>query len=453
MMLFKRKIYSQLLSWKNQSNGKTALLIEGARRVGKSTIVEEFAKAEYKNYILINFTDASTKIKNLFRNHLDDLDVFFQLLQIETGVRLEARKSLVIFDEVQRFPIAREAVKTLVADGRYDYIETGSLISINENVEGILIPSEEKSICMYPMDFDEFLEANGETPLSEYIHDCFDKKEALDDDSHKKAMLLIKQYMIVGGMPQSVAAYLENSKDFLASDTAKRAILELYRKDISKAEKKYRSKVLALYTQLPGFLSKHEKKIVLNDVDKNGRYVGYSDAFFWLGDSMITNLCTACTDPNVGLALNEDSTQIKCYMGDTGLLLSHTFTPEEIENGELYKEILHDRLSINEGMFFENLVAQSFRSKNHELYFYTHYNLEAHRNDIEIDFLLSNGSKTNFKIEPVEVKSSKNYTTTSFTEFKKRFGKRISNAYVIHPKAFKIEDGVTYLPIYMAGCL
>jgi len=235
---------------------------------------------------------------------------------------------------------------------------------------------------MYPMDFDEFLEANGETPLSEYIHDCFDKKEALDDDSHKKAMLLIKQYMIVGGMPQSVAAYLENSKDFLASDTAKRAILELYRKDISKAEKKYRSKVLALYTQLPGFLSKHEKKIVLNDVDKNGRYVGYSDAFFWLGDSMITNLCTACTDPNVGLALNEDSTQIKCYMGDTGLLLSHTFTPEEIENGELYKEILHDRLSINEGMFFENLVAQSFRSKNHELYFYTHYNLEAHRNDI-----------------------------------------------------------------------
>ena len=452
-MYYKRKIYEDILKWKNENEGKKALLIEGARRVGKSTIVEEFARNEYESYLLIDFSRTSIKVKNIFRNHLDDIDLFYQLLEAELNSSLKRRKSLLIFDEVQKFPRAREAIKALVADGRYDLIETGSLISIRENSADILIPSEEKIISMYPMDFEEFCIACGEEGLLSYIQDCFTRCVPLEDSIHRKAMLLLKQYMIVGGMPQSVRAYLENGKSFLYADNEKRDILNLYRNDIRKITRKYKAKVLQIYDQIPGFLSTKEKRVVLNKMQGNPEFDSYSEAFFWLEDSMIVNECFNCTDPNVGLSLNEDRSYVKCYMGDTGLLISHTFNEKEISEGELYRKLLNDRLSINKGMFFENLVAQMLTAKGYELFFYTHYNPDKHRNDIEIDFLLSNGSKTNFKVNPIEVKSSKNYSSISLNEFKTRFAKRIGTPYVIHPKNYKIENGVTYLQVYMVYLL
>lgn len=452
-MIFQRKILSGMESWKQKSDGKTALLIEGARRVGKSTAALEFAKAKYRSYLLIDFSTTGTRVKNLFRNHLDDLDDFFQLLQAETGVQLFRRESLLIFDEIQRFPRAREAIKTLVHDGRYDYLETGSLLSIRENVEDILIPSEERSLSMYPMDFEEFCMACGQQPLWEYIRDCYARRTPLEEALHHKAMLLVKQYMIVGGMPQSVGAYLENDKSFLAADEEKRGILALYRNDIMKISRKYRTRVLQIYDQIPSFLSRHEKRVSLSNLSGSAGAESFSDSFFWLADSMIANECFLCNDPNVGLSLNEDRGFVKCYLGDTGLLLSHTFSKKEIQEEELYKKLLNNRLSINEGMFFENLVAQMLTANGHELYFYTHYNPEKHRNDMEIDFLLSNGSKTRFKISPLEVKSSKNYTVTSLNSFRERFRGRIEQPCVIHPKNLKSDAGILYLPIYMTPLL
>jgi len=452
-MIFKRKIYERLLQWKKKSAGKTALLIEGARRVGKSTIVEEFAKEQYGSYLIIDFSTASNAIKNIIDNYLDDLDVLYQLLSAETGVIFKRRDTLIVFDEVQCFPRAREAIRTLVNDGRYDFIETGSLISLRENVKNILIPSEEEAIMMYPLDFEEFCIACGEEALIAYVKDCFTKKVALSESLHHKAMLLVRQYMIVGGMPQSVSAYLENDKSFLYADEQKRLILKLYKDDIHKADNRYISKALQVFDNIPGFLSKKEKRIILSGMEGTPKYDAYADAFFWLQDSMIVNECFRCNDPNVGLSLNEDHTSVKCYLGDTGLLLSHTFNKKEISEGELYKKILNDRLSINQGMFFENLVAQMLRSQGYDLYFYTHYNPEKHRNDIEIDFLLSNGSKTNFKVEVIEVKSSKNYSTTSLDAFKKHFHKRVANSYIIHPKGFSIVEDKIYLPIYMGFLL
>lgn len=442
-----------MLNWKKTRNGKSALLIEGARRIGKSTIVEEFAKQEYKSYILIDFSKTDSKIRNIFKNHLTELDVFFQLLQVQTNKKLYPRESLIIFDEIQKYPRAREAIKSLVEDGRYDYIETGSLISIKENVEDILIPSEEHSIRMYPMDFEEFCMACGEEQLLDYIKTCFDKKMEVERDIHQKAMLLIKQYMIVGGMPQSVNAYLEGGKNLFQADIVKREILSLYRKDIQKASKKYMTKILQIYDGIPGYLSKHEKRVKINDIDAGQVTNSLGDAFFWLADSMIANECFGCNDPNVGLSLNEDRTYVKCYMGDTGLLLSHAFSEKEITEGELYKKLLNDRLSINKGMLFENLVAQMLVANGHDLYFYTHYNSEKHRNDMEIDFMLSNGSKTNYKINPVEVKSSKNYTTTSLTSFRSKYKKRVETSYVIHPKNLRIDNEIMYMPVYMTFLL
>ncbi|MCD8299985.1 MAG: AAA family ATPase [Clostridiales bacterium] len=453
MIIFERKIYKKLLAWKEQSKGTRALLIEGARRVGKSTIAKHFAENEYKSYLMLDFANVSPRVKKIFEEQLTDLDSFFMLLQTETGVMLYHRESLLVFDEIQRFPRAREAIKTLVADGRYDYLETGSLISIRENVKDILIPSEERRISMYPMDFEEFCMALGNTVLPEYIRNCFDKKMSLDEGIHRKAMFLFKQYMIVGGMPQSVSAFLEEKKSFLAADAVKRDILNLYRDDIMKIESRYRAKVLSIFDQIPAFLSRHEKRVVLSEIADNSTFARYEDTFFWLSNSMIANECFNCLDPNVGLMLNEDRTYVKCYMGDTGLLISHTFSENELVEEELYKKLLGDRLSVNRGMFFENAVAQELVAHGHRLFFYTHYSREKHRNDMEIDFLLSNGSKLNFKLTPIEVKSSKNYQTKSLAAFKEKYHERIAQAVVIHPKNLKEEDGILFIPVYMTMCL
>lgn len=452
-MIFKRKIYQRLLEWKNNASGSRALLIEGARRIGKSTIVREFANNEYKSFILIDFNIASDTVKAAFKNYMTDLDTFFMILSAEYNVKLHRRESIIVFDEVQRFPIARQAIKYLVADGRFDYIETGSLISIKENVADITIPSEERKVNMYPMDFEEFAIAMGEESLVEYIRSCFDRRSPLDQALHSKAMLLFRQFMIVGGMPQSVAAYLFNDRSFEKADEEKRDILALYRDDIKKIRSDYRGRVLAIFDQIPSFLSKSERRVVMSSIEKGASFPRYHDTFFWLADSMIVNECFNCSDPNIGLSLNEDRTYVKCYMADTGLLISHTFDENEIATEQLYREILLGKLSVNEGMFYENAISQILVANGHKLYFYTKYDLATHRNEIEIDFLLSNNSKLKYKIFPIEVKSTDRYATRSLEKFNEKFHSRIGGNYVIHPKNLRSDGTTLFIPAYMASCL
>lgn len=452
-MIFKRKIYGKMLEWKHSTRGTKALMIEGARRIGKSTIVEEFAKNEYKSAIIIDFNIASDVVKTAFNRYLNDLDTFFMILSTEYRTQLHRRESVIIFDEVQKMPKAREAVKYLVADGRYDYIETGSLISIKENVESISIPSEERRLKMYPMDFEEFGMALGEEILIGQIKHCFESRRALPQELHSKAMFLFRQYMIVGGMPKPVATFIESDRNFERVDSEKRDILALYRSDIMKIKSGYRSNVMAIFDQIPAFLSKSERRVMLTSVEKNATFPRYHDTFFWLADAMIVNECFNCADPNVGLSLNEDRTYVKCYMGDTGLLLSEAFNENEIIEEDLYREILFGKLSTNEGMLYENVVAQMLVAAGHKLYFYTHYNADKHRNDIEIDFLISNRSKLKYKIFPIEVKSSDRYTVKSIERFNERFHERIGGSIVIHPKNLKQEGSLLYIPAYMTFCL
>ena len=447
-MEIKRKIYSDLCEWKKTAKGSKALLIEGARRIGKSTVVEEFGKNEYKSYILIDFNIATKKVKDLF-NDINNLDIFFQSLSLEYNTRLYRRESLIILDEIQNYPKAREAIKYLVADGRYDFIETGSLISIKENVEGITIPSEERKIKMYPLDFEEFASYFDEELLLEYISECFNKREPLERSMHNKAMRLFKEYILVGGMPQAVVAYKNGGRDFALADIEKRDILTLYMDDIHKSAKRYNSRVSGIFENIPGYLSTHEKKITLRTIEHGSTFDKYDEPLFWLEDSMICNLCYKCNDPNVGLSLNRNNSEVKCYLGDTGLLVSLAFNENALTENELYKQIMDGKLSINKGMLYENAIAQMITAKGKKLYFYSKYNATKHRNDIEVDFLISNEDKTKFKVMPIEVKSAQNYSTTSLGKFYDIYKARIGECYIIHPKNFIITDGVIKIPPYM----
>lgn len=449
-MEFERKIYKDILNWKEKSNGKSALLIEGARRVGKSTIAKKVGST-YKSYIVIDFSRASKNIKDIFENGLNNLDIFFQVISLEYNVNLYKRQSLIIFDEVQRFPRAREVIKLLVEDGRYDYIETGSLISLKENVKDILIPSEEEKIKMYPMDFEEFLWALGERKLADYIRECYKAETPLMDAFHKKATYAFNEYILVGGMPQSVDAYISNQRNFGEAHIAKNRIIELYKDDIKKSANKYMSKASSIFENIPGYLSKHDKKISLNQIDNGAKYSAYDDPLFWLEDSMICNLCYKCNDPSFGLSLNKDESSVKCYMGDTGLLTSMILNENSIVPNELYRSILSGKVNFNKGMLYVNVVAQSMKFKNKQLYFYTHYDYDKKRYDVEIDFLLSDVQ--NGKVVPIEVKSSKNYTNISYDKFKTRFNKRIGTSYIIHPKAFSKDDKGYKVPAYMLFAL
>ena len=446
--MIKRKIYQKILRWKESTNGTKALLIEGARRIGKSTIAEEFGKKEYKSYILIDFNKATKKTMESFED-LNNLDVFFQTIMLEYNTRLFERESLIIFDEIQKFPKAREAVKYLVADGRYDYIETGSLISIRENVDNITIPSEERKIKMFPVDFEEFMLYMNEELLLEYIKKCLEMKQPLDQKMHQKAMHIFKEYMLVGGMPQAVVAFKENARDFAAADIEKRDILSLYRDDIKKAAKRYNSRVSAIFENIPAYLLTHEKRVVLSEIESNATFAQYDDPFFWLDDSMICNLCYKCNDPNVGFSLNKNESFVKCYMGDTGLLVSLAFNENEIMEQQLYKQIMNEKLSLNQGMIYENMISQMIVAMGRKLYFYTRYNEEKHRNDIEIDFLLSNESKMNFRMYPIEVKSSKNYSAISLDKFKELYEKKIAISYIVHPKNLLVDGEIIKIPPYM----
>lgn len=452
-MILKRKIYQKLVELKNELNGKKALLIEGARRIGKSTICEEFGKNEYKSYLLIDFAKCPIEVKGYFLKYMNDLDTFFMLLSTYHGVKLYERESLIIFDEVQMFPKARECIKYLIADGRYDYIETGSLISIKDNVKDIVIPSEERHLSMYPLDFEEFCAALGNEQICGYIRDCFMKRIPLENELHHSAMLLFKQYLLVGGMPQSVIAFLESRKDFDKADIEKRDILALYRSDIMKIDAKYRGKVISIFDHIPGLLSQHEKRVVFSEISAKSTADQYEETFFWLSDSMISNECFLCNDPNVGLSINENRAYVKCYLGDTGLLVSHAFDENDLLEDEVYRQILGDKLNINEGMLYENAIAQMLTANGHKLYFYTQYNAEKHRNDIEIDFLISNNSKLKYKLYPIEVKSGKRYSVESLKRFKEKYKARIGECYVIHPRNLCQKEDIICIPPYMTICL
>ena len=390
--MLKRKIYDDLVKWKNTSNGSSALMIDGARRVGKSFIVEEFAKNEYKSYIIIDFGNISKEIEDLFNYDSNDLDFFFSKLSTYFTKKLYKRKSLIIFDEVQQFSRARQLIKYLVADGRYDYIETGSLIKLKKNVKDIIIPSEEEHIEMFPLDFEEFLWALDDTTTYPFIEYCFNNKKPLGQAIHRKTMNIFRQYMLVGGMPQSVLAYIKN-KDFEASDTVKKRILNLYRNDVSKFTERYEDKIFAVFDNIPEQLSKKEKKYKLSSINKNARYRSYEDSFIWLDEAMITNSCFNSTNPNIGLVLSSDHKTQKCYMADTGLLVSLTFSDKNYLDNDLYKAILYDKLNINEGMIMENIAAQMLRTKRQRLYFYSRHDKLNKENNMEIDFLITEGKK------------------------------------------------------------
>lgn len=444
-----RKIYDKLVKWKEDSNGKTALLIDGARRVGKSYIVEEFAKNNYKSYIMIDFNRAPLEIKNLFDLYLDDLDNLFLYLSNYYNVKLYERESLIIFDEVQLYPRARSAIKYLVADSRYDYIETGSLVSINENVKDILIPSEEQHLKMYPMDFEEFLWALDNHGLMELIEKSFDERKPLGNIFHRKAMDYFRQYMIVGGMPQAVLEYV-NTKDFNKVDQIKRNILDLYREDIIKHSGKYSLKVRSIFDEIPSQLQKHEKKFRITSLDKDAKTRDYEDAFMWLDDAMIVNQAFNTTEPSIGLSLNLDNSFYKCYMADTGLLISKAFDEKSIVEEEIYKKILFDKLEYNGGMILENIVGQMLVSNGHKLYFYSNSSRENSNDRMEIDFLISKSKITNkHNISPIEVKSGKNYTLVSLNKFRKKYANYLATPYIIHTSDYKEEDDIVYLPVYM----
>ena len=452
-MIFKRKIHEKLLKWKNESQGKTALLIEGARRIGKSTAVVEFAKVNYKSYVLLDFANEDEQIKNLFFNHLNDLDTFFMYLALHKNIKLYDRNTLIIFDEVQKFPKAREAIKYLVKDGRYDYIETGSLISIKENVKDILLPSEERKISMHPMDFEEFTWAIGKEQIVPFIKKAFAEMKPIEESIHSLLMETFRLYLVLGGMPKVISTFLKENKQFKSCLDDKADILETYRGDIFKIERAYREKVLNVFDQIPSFLAQYEKRIKLSQQGIAARSKNYEDAFAWLKDSKICNICPAVSDPNIGLALSESSSYLKCYMADTGLLLAKTFQDNENEKNQIYLDLLKNKLSINKGMFFENIVAQILTANGHKLYFYNHYSKEEKRNDIEVDFIITN-SEPFGKIIAIEVKSAKNYQTTSLDRFKEKFKSRVEKCYIIHPKNLSIrEDGVICIPAYMAICL
>ena len=383
----KRKIYGQLLDWKKNDKGSSAILIDGARRVGKSYIAEEFGRREYKSYILINFARGERRVKALFDEYLDDLDTFFSYLEVAKGVKLYRRESLIIFDEIEYFPKAREAIKHFVADGRYDYIETGSLVSIAENVKDILIPSEERDVAMYPMDFEEFLWAKGREDVMSMVRDCFMRRRPLGP-LHKMTMDLFREYMIVGGMPQVVEKYLA-TRDFTVADREKRMILNLYRKGIKKHAGPHALRVERIFDEIPGQLSKHEKKFSFTAFGKDARLREYEDAVMWLTDAMVVNAACSATEPNVGLALSKDSSAIKCYFLDTGLLVSHAFSTNSLTAEDVHRHLLFDDLEFNQGMFAENVVSQQIVASGAPLYFFSRNERGNRAESMEIDFLLA----------------------------------------------------------------
>ena len=459
----KRKIYDQLLLWKNKRKGKSAMMIEGARRVGKSYIVEEFAKNEYKSYILIDFFKVGDDIKDLFKNYKDNLDMLFTYISAFYSTKLYERDSIIVFDEIEFCPAARAAIKYLVADGRYDYLETGSLLGMqmstkrklkkNEKREDYLVPSEEEKLVMHPMDFEEFLWANGQDNLMDFIRSQFEAKAPVGQSMHRKIMDYFRLYMIVGGMPQAIEEYLD-TKSFEDVDRVKRQILNLYSNCIEQYAGVHTSKVKAIYDAIPGQLQLHEHKFQLSDLNKDARFRDYDSSFFWLRDAKMVNLAFNTTEPSIGLGLKQKDNSLKCYLNDTGLMISHAFDERGIVSEQLYQKILKDKLEVNAGMLMENIVAQMLTANGCKLFFYSNSDRENKENRMEIDFLIAKSKITSrHNISPIEVKSSTGFTTVSLEKCIKKYSTHLAQSYIVHTGDLAQEGNYLYIPLYMLPCL
>lgn len=450
-MVFKRKMYNQLLDWKKTYDGKAAILIEGARRIGKSTICEEFAKNEYKSYILINFANTKESFTKDMKKVFEDTsnyNEFFQSLQLLTGIKLYDRNSVIIFDEVQKYIKAREMIKFLVQDGRYDYIETGSLISLKKNSKRIVIPSEEIKVEMHPMNFEEFLIALNEEELLNYIKESYNSKKALSDVIHKKAMKLFRTYMAVGGMPQAVVEFIK-SNDFEKVDNAKKNIIKLYREDLTKISRKSSSVTpLIIYDKIQSMFSNHTFEIDASSFSKNTKLYTCLNNVDELESSKIVNVAYEIKNIDSSLTTGFDLSNVKVYSGDTGLLITKMFYDKKYLDNYLYKSIILDKISVDQGFLFENVVAQELKSKDYSLKYNSFYKDNSNKK-YSIDFFL----EENNKIIPIEVKSSDYKSHSSIDEFSKKYHQYISKKIIIYSKNFKIEDGIIYLPIYMTMCL
>ena len=450
-MIFKRKIYDKLLEWKNLSVGGSAAFLEGARRIGKSTIVEEFAKNEYDDYMILDFAREGKDIRENFIENMDHLDVFFRNLFLLKGKDLTGERCVIIFDEVQMFPQARQAIKYLVADGRYDYIETGSLISIRKNVQDILIPSEEYRIKMFPMDFEEYLWAIGDHTTIPVIKEAFNSRTPLGDAIHRKIMKNFRTYMAVGGMPQAVEALVQG-KTFAQIDFIKRNILTLYEEDLAKYDKANQDRASVIYKTIPEQLENKNSHFKFSLVDKSARYQMYVDAVKFITDSMIGNECINVTVPEIVPELYADRSNFKLYMGDTGLLVSQIMKNQDETDENLYKSLIFDKLGINQGMILENVVAQMLRASGHALYFHEYYYQAENtvkEKKYEIDFLIVKKKK----ICPIEVKSSNYSAHKSFDYLTKKYPIKLEDRYIIYTKDLKFEDQILYLPVYMTMLL
>ena len=437
--IFKRKIYDRMLQWKQERDGKTALLVKGARRVGKSTIVEEFARQEYDSYMLIDFARASEEVKALF-NDLMDLDYIFLRLQAIYNVILQERRSVIIFDEVQKCPLARQAIKQLVKDHRYDYIETGSLISIRKNTEGIIIPSEETRIEMFPMDYEEFRWALGDKATVPLLRQFFDKQLPLGQ-AFRKSMRDFRLYMLVGGMPQAVNEYLDTN-NLSKVDTVKREIIELYFDDFLKIDPSGRAS--QLFQAIPSELGKNASRYQVSSVLSDSERKNLSEVLNAMKDSMVVNFSYHSNDPNVGFALNSDKNLYKIFVGDTGLFVTLAFWDKDVTENIIYQKLLSDKLSANLGYVYENIVAQMLTATGNKLFYHT-WPMQNSNHNYEVDFLLSRGSK----IWPIEIKSSGYKTHASLDAFCRKFSERISNRYLIYTKDFKKDETTTLLPAFM----
>mgnify|MGYP001771281649 FL=1 len=437
---FKRKMYDTMLKWKQERNGDTALLIQGARRVGKSTIAEEFARNEYKSYILIDFSKVSKEVSDLF-NDISDLNYLFIRLQFIFQVELHERESVIIFDEVQLQPLARQAIKHLVKDHRYDYIETGSLISVRSKSKNIIIPSEETKVDMFPMDYEEFRWALGDTATIPLLRSAFEKKISLGDATHRKLMRDFRLYMLVGGMPQAVAAYIKTN-NFTAVDLVKRDIIALYEEDFGKIDDSGRAK--AMYDAIPAQLSRNTSRYKVGNAIPEEKVDRVINIVKDMEDSMTTNIAFHSDDPNVGLALTKNPEYFKMYASDTGLFVTLAFKDSDITENIIYEKLLSDKLSTNLGYVYENMIAQMLRATGKNLFYHTIPYADG-KKYYEVDFIITE----KHKISPVEVKSSGYKSHKSLDEFCTKFSDRIMNKYVIYTKDYKRENGVDYIPVYM----
>ena len=441
--VFKRKLYSQMLEWKATAQGSTALLIQGARRVGKSTLVEEFVKNEYDDYIIIDFAYPPKTVLSIFED-LSDIDEFFNQLNFIYKKNLPRRKSAIVFDEVQKSPLARQAIKRLVADGRYDFIETGSLLSIRKNVKDIIIPSEETRLNLYPLDYEEYLWALGYTDLFGMIQERFRSKKSLGQAVNREMMKQFREYMLVGGMPQAVLKFIE-TRSLNEVDKVKRSIIELYREDLRKIDPS--GNASALFFSIPGELHKNASRFEIGSVLVNGRLLNLAETLQDLIDSYTVLICRHSNDPNVGFALHSDSDRFKLYVCDTGLFITMAFWDKDYTENIIYEKLLLDKLGADLGYVFENMVAQMLKAAGNELYYYTW--TEDGKRRYEIDFLTSKGTK----IIPIEVKSSSYKSHSSLDRFVAKFPSRISNSFIIYAKDYQRQENIVYLPIYMTPCL